>query len=101
MKENKKSGNAFSIIPDEVFVPNVVFNVQNQISEPLLNISDYFCWAVQRVFEKGEIRFYDFLKDKISLVIDLYDKGNYKNWKNYYSPKNPLTTKNKLSPPLH
>jgi hypothetical protein len=33
---------------------NVVFNVQNQTSEPLLNITDYFCWSVQRVFERGE-----------------------------------------------
>ncbi len=31
----------------------IVFNVQNNNTEPLLNIADYFCWSIQRVFEKG------------------------------------------------
>lgn len=80
---------------------NVVFNVQSQTNEPLLNIADYFCWAIQRVFERGEMRYYNFLKDKISLVIDLYDSAKYDNWKNYYSPKNVLTAQNKISPLEH
>ena len=80
---------------------NVVFNVTQPIQEPLLNVADYFCWAVQNVFEKGETRFYNYLKEKISLVIDVYDTSKYDNWKNYYTPKNPLTAENKISPPLH
>jgi len=80
---------------------NVVFNVTQPIQEPLLNVADYFCWAIQNVFEKGEIRFYNFLKEKISLVVDIYDVEKYENWKNYYTPKNPLTAENKISPPLH
>lgn len=80
---------------------NVVFNVTQPLQEPLLNVADYFCWAVQNVFEKGEVRYYNFLKDKISLVVDVYDSENYNNWKNYYSPKNPLSVQNKISPPLH
>jgi hypothetical protein len=79
----------------------IVFSVEYPTKEPLLNIADYFCWSIQRVFEKGEDRYYNYLKDKISLVIDIYDKNNYKNWENYYSEKNPLTSKNKISPPLH
>lgn len=77
----------------------VVFNVQNHRTEPLLNITDYLCWAVQRVFEKGETRYYDYLQDKIRLVVDLYDFENYQGSKNYYKKENPLTSKNKLSPP--
>lgn len=73
-----------------------VFNVQNPTTEPLLNIADYFCWAVQRVFEKGEVRYYDFLKAKISTVVDLYDTANYAGFGNYYGPKNPLTKANAL-----
>lgn len=77
----------------------VVFNVQNQINEPLLNVADYLCWSVQRVFEKGETRYYDFIQEKISLVVDLYDSDNYQGRKNYYRRNNPLTEKNKVSPP--
>ena len=84
----------------QVITP-VVFNVQNHITEPLLNVADYFCWAVQRVFEKGETRYYDYIKEQVSLVVDLYNYANYKNWDNYYTPKKPLTAANKKSPPLH
>lgn len=80
---------------------NIVFDIQNHLSEPLLNIADYFCWALQRVFERGETRYYDYLLSKIPVVIDLYDHVNYEGWRNYYSPKNPLTSQNKISPPLH
>jgi len=73
-----------------------VFNVQTPTTEPLLNLADYFCWAVQRVFERGEVRYYDFLRDKISTVLDLYDSANYAGFKNYYGPRNPLTKANQL-----
>lgn len=75
---------------------NVVFNVQNHYTEPLLNIADYFCWCVQRIFERGETRYYNYLKDKISLVVDLYDSNNYENSGNYYTAKKPLTKSNLL-----
>ncbi len=38
-----------------------VFNVQTPRTEPLLTVSDYLCWAVQRVFEQGEFRLYFYL----------------------------------------
>lgn len=79
---------------------HVVFNVQNPRTEPLLTVSDYLCWSVQRVFEKGETRYYDYLIDKIRLVVDLYDQTRYEGAKNYYSKKNPLTSANKLGPLL-
>jgi hypothetical protein len=72
----------------------VVFNIQEPTNEPLLNIADYFCWAVQRVFEKGEIRYYYYINDKISLVVDLYDKKKFKGSKNYYTKRNKLTKEN-------
>src|ERR1035438_3708168 len=34
----------------------VVFNVQNPRTEPLLCVPDYLAWTVQRVFEWGETR---------------------------------------------
>lgn len=80
---------------------SVEFNVLYPRQEPLLNVADYFCWAVQRVFERGETRYYDHIKEQISLVIDVYDADNFKEWGNYYSPKNPLTASKKISPPMH
>ena len=69
----------------------VVFNVQNHRTEPLLNIADYLCWSVQRIFERGETRYYDFMGDKIRLVVDLYDSAKYEGSLNYYRGKRRLT----------
>jgi hypothetical protein len=77
-----------------------VFNVQNSRTEPILTVSDYLCWAVQRVFEQGDMRYYNYLADKIRLVIDLYDRRKYEGSKNYYDKKHPLTPENKLGPPV-
>lgn len=82
------------------FQANVVFNIQTPRTEPLLTIADYLCWAIQRVFENGETRYYDYLQQKIRLVVDLYDSANYAGARNYYDRKHPLTSANKLSPPL-
>lgn len=78
---------------------HVVFNVQNPRTEPLLSISDYLCWSVQRVFEHGELRYYNYLIDKIRVVVDLYDRSKYEGSRNYYTKRNPLTAQNKLGPP--
>ncbi len=76
---------------------NVIhFNVQNPTTEPLLNVADYFCWSVQRVFERGETRYYDFVSDKVSVVVDLYDQSSYANYGNYYGPRRKLTKANVL-----
>lgn len=79
---------------------HVVFNVQNPRTEPLLMISDYLCWSVQRVFEQGETRYYDYLLDKVRLVVDLYDQERYPGHRNYYTKKNPLTASQRLGPPF-
>ncbi len=81
----------------------VVFNVQQPTTEPLLNLADYFCWAIQRVFERGEMRYYNFIKDKIRLIHDIYDfeKGKIGE---IYGQERPLTIQNainKKSPLMH
>lgn len=78
----------------EDYSAEIKFNVQPYDHEPLLAIVDYALWTVQRIFERGETRFYDLIKDKIPLVLDLYDIDKYTNYKNYYGPKNPLTKTN-------
>lgn len=92
---SKKNGNSS-------MKTEVVFNVNYPTKDSLLNLADYFCWTIQRVFEKGEIRYYNFIKEQIKLVIDIYDTENYECWKNYYdNKKNPLSTQNKISPLKH
>ncbi|MEW6029281.1 MAG: hypothetical protein AB1564_08490 [Chloroflexota bacterium] len=87
--------------PEKPLKTRVVFNVQSPRAEPLLAVPDYLCWAVQRVFERGETRYYNFVIGKISRVMDLYDPSRYKNNRNYYTEKNPLTPENKISPPSY
>lgn len=74
----------------------IKFNVQKYSSEPILAITDYALWTVQRVFERGETRFYEALKTKLPTILDLYDTSRYKNYQNYYGPNNPLTKENKV-----
>lgn len=75
------------------------FDVQTPKTEPILVIVDYLNWSIQRLFEKGETRFYDSVKDKIKLVIDLYDTAHYEKWGNYYNPERPLSASNKIEGP--
>lgn len=89
--------------PEKDLKTKVVFNVLEQTGEPLLNVADYFCWCIQNVFERGQMRYYNFMQDQISTVIDLYDFESYgkPGWQNYYGKNNPLTAKNKISPLSH
>jgi len=72
----------------------VAFNIQIPTTEPLLNIADYFCWSLQRLWERGESRYYDFLREQITEIVDLFAPGGYQNSKNRYSPRNSLTEAN-------
>ncbi|MCI8621858.1 MAG: DUF3800 domain-containing protein [Clostridia bacterium] len=68
---------------------------QTPSGEECLQIIDYCNWAIQRAIIKGEMRYYNFLKEKFGLIVDLYD---YKQgWKNFYTSKNPFDI-NKISP---
>ena len=83
-----------------VISSEIVFNIQNPRTEPLLCVPDYLGWTVQRVFERGDVRYYEFMRERISLVVDLYDADNYEGSRNYYTPKRPLTSNNKIGPPV-
>lgn len=85
--------------PLKALPARITFDVQNHHTEPLLNVADYMCWAVQRVFERGDTRYYDFLGEKIKLVVDIYDGAAYANSGNYYRLGHRLISANKISPP--
>jgi hypothetical protein len=75
----------------------VVFNVQQPTTEPILNLADYFCWAIQRVFERGETRYYNFIKNKTLLIHDIYDFEKAKTNENIYGQQHALTSKSILA----
>ena len=73
------------------------FKVQAQTpkGEPCLSVIDYMNWAVYRAFTRGEMRYFNTVAEKVSLVVDLYDIGNYPN--NWYNRRNPFDAK-KITP---
>ena len=58
--------------------------------DPSLQAADYFLWALQRLYERNEVRYWEFVWTKVSLVLDIDDisKNEYGE---YYSQRNPLT----------
>lgn len=68
---------------------------QTPSGEPCLQVVDYFNWAIQRAFLKRETRYFNFLKNKISYLVDIYDFSKYP--KNFYNSRNPFDI-NKISP---
>ncbi|MCB9420925.1 MAG: hypothetical protein H6667_14050 [Ardenticatenaceae bacterium] len=61
---------------------------QTPTGEPCLSVIDYMNWAVYRAFTKREMRYFEVVADKVSLLIDWYDTVNYP--KNWYNRKNPF-----------
>jgi len=68
---------------------------QTPSGEACLQIVDYCNWAIQRALLQGDMRYYNFLKEKFGLIVDLYDYK--KGWKNFYCKRNPFDL-NKISP---
>ena len=54
-----------------------------------LQVVDYYLWALQRIYERGEDRFFRSLAGDYRLVMDLDDKRN-KPYGEWYSDHNPL-----------
>lgn len=59
--------------------------------EASLQAADYFLWALQRTFERGEDRFLQFLWPNVSLVIDADDTRTAQYGTYYRQKKKPLT----------
>lgn len=58
-----------------------------------LQVVDYCLWALQRLYEKREDRFVEYLWPKFHLVLDVDDR-RVKKYGEYYTQKNPLTLRN-------
>ncbi len=71
----------------------VTVQAQTPSGEPCLQIIDYVIWAIQRAFVKREMRYFDYVREKIALVVDLYDTERYP--KNFYDrERNPFLIDN-------
>lgn len=70
--------------------------IQQSSQLPQLQVIDYMLLAVYRVYSARDFRFYRFMKEKISLVHDIFDVDRYPN--NYYT-KNNLITEDKIKDP--
>jgi len=55
-----------------------------------LQATDYFLWALQRLYERGEDRYWNFVVGKASLVHDV-DDTQMNPYGQYYPKRNPLT----------
>jgi len=54
-----------------------------------LQAVDYFLWALQRLYERREERYWQFVSPSASLVHDVDDTRNH-DYGEYYTKKNPL-----------
>jgi hypothetical protein len=59
-----------------------------------LQAVDYFLWALQRLYERGEERYWEYVGSKVSLVHDV-DDTRENDYGVYYTKKNPLTAENR------
>ena len=61
-----------------------------------LQVIDYYLWAIQRLYERREDRFFNLLQNDYKLIMDIDDLGQ-KKYGAWYSSQNPLTIE-KISP---
>jgi hypothetical protein len=62
------------------------------VQEPALQGADYILWAVQRAYEKNDMRYFEFCRERIELLVDIYDweKIKLKGIVYYGRKKNPF-----------
>jgi len=58
-------------------------------AHPGLQVIDYYLWALQRLYERGEGRYFELLREDYRLIMDLDDKRR-KPYGEWYSDSNPL-----------
>ena len=63
--------------------------------EPCLQAADYFLWAIQRLYEKEDIRYIEYMKDMYKLIIDIDDTRTRK-YGEYYDTKRNLISLGKI-----
>ncbi len=62
-----------------------------------LQVVDYYLWALQRMYERGEDRFFELLRPAYRIIMDL-DDTREKEYGEWYKDDNPLTLTKMLPP---
>lgn len=73
---------------------NIAIQSQVPTGEPCLQVIDYMNWAIYRAFVNREMRYFKYVKDKVSFIWDIYDTQKYPS--NFYHKNNELDI-NKIS----
>ncbi len=65
------------------------------VQEPVLQAIDYVLWSLQRAYEMNQMRYFDFMREKIELVSDIFDHKKKKEGEpgrkhHYDKKKNPF-----------
>lgn len=56
-----------------------------------LQVIDYFLWALQRFCERGDDRYFNYLRPNYRLIMDFDDRRSGKTYGRWYSDADPLT----------
>lgn len=48
---------------------------------------DYVIWALHRAYTKREMRYFDFVEDKVSYIADIYDFQKYPKNRYYHEKR--------------
>lgn len=73
----ERSKEKYQKISKKEFISEVEFFVQTPGHESCLQIIDYLNWAVYRAYTRGEMRWFNKVRDKVSLLVDIYDEDKY------------------------
>jgi len=56
-----------------------------------LQAVDYYLWALQRMYERGEDRYFEYLREHYRLIMDFDDKREGTSYGRWYSDQDPLS----------
>lgn len=75
---------------------NIRVIIQKSSELYMLQAVDYMLWAVYQAYEHGDFRYLEFVKDKVELIVDVFDFKTSK-YGTYYTKRNPISLE-KISP---
>ena len=76
----------------------VAISASTPVQSVCLQATDYFLWALQRLYARGEDRFVKLLWPRFSLVMDM-DDTREADYGVYYNQRRPLTAESVAGSP--